>query len=73
MADGLLRADLKENLGLGANAALVSWNFSWSALIAYSDEIQFQGQASSNLLLSRLFGRRVGDMSKRPLLLLIVW
>jgi hypothetical protein len=37
MADGLLRADLKENLGLGANVARVSWNLSCRALMAWDD------------------------------------
>lgn len=45
MADGFLRAVLKENLGRGANWALVSANFSWSALIA-CDELGGLTQSS---------------------------
>ena len=37
MAEGDLRADLKENLGLGARVDRVSFNLSWRALMAWSD------------------------------------
>ena len=36
MAEGDLRADLNENLGLGARVDRVSFSLSWRALMAWS-------------------------------------